>query len=192
MVVKGSDEMKKKWRWVGWMLLGIALLAAAGLGMSMYMFSRWSELRAASPQDADGAFSSALAEAGGGPPYLEIFPQGTVRVRRELEQSEPTALGTLHLLVWEPDPKAAADGCPLLVRPPQDDRIPQPRHDHVGAGGGLGEPGPQGLCGGAGAAGCGRRPQPPAGGWDANPALDRGGSGAVRAGSFRSGRGRQQ
>lgn len=92
-----------KWRWVGTLALVLGGIAVAGILFSAVLFSRWSEIRTLSPEQADRAFAEALAGAGGGPPYLEISPAGAVLVRRELERPEPVKLRTLHLLAWEPD-----------------------------------------------------------------------------------------
>ena len=93
----------RKWQWIGIAAAVLAALAVAGIGVSALMFSRWSEVRAVSAEEAAAAFVAAVAEAGGGPPYLEISETGTVAVRRELERGEPVELRTLHLLAWDPD-----------------------------------------------------------------------------------------
>jgi len=90
---------RRGWRAV---LIGFALIALLGLGISAAMFSSWSRLEAASPEDAAAAFAAARVEAGGGEPYLAISDSGDVRVRRELERQEPVELEALHLLAWDP------------------------------------------------------------------------------------------
>ena len=89
-------------RRLGYVLAGLALLAAAGLGISWVILSRWSELTTASPPEAERAFEEALALSGGGPPYIEIAPGGEVTVHRELESPAPRPLRSVHLLAWEP------------------------------------------------------------------------------------------
>lgn len=82
----------------------VAILAAAalGIGASALMLSLWSDLRPASAEEAERAFDAAVAEAGGGPAYLEVSGGGEVLVRRDLERPRPASLRTLHLLAWEP------------------------------------------------------------------------------------------
>lgn len=90
-------------RWIGYLAGVLALLAAAGISVSWFLLSSWSELHVASRPEADQAFMEAMTQAGGGAPYLEISDTGAVLVHRELERPRPVALGTLHLLAWEPD-----------------------------------------------------------------------------------------
>ncbi len=94
--------MRRKRRWLAGALFGFAAFAFVMMGLSAILLQRWSDLRTVSPEEADGAFSTATAAAGGGPPYLEISPAGTVHVRRDLERPEETDLRALNLLAWEP------------------------------------------------------------------------------------------
>lgn len=93
---------KRRSPWVGRVVLGIVVGAAAGLGISAFLFSRWSELRTVAPEEAARVFADTLAQAGGGPPYLEISESGRVSVRRELERVDPVPLKALNVLAWEP------------------------------------------------------------------------------------------
>ncbi len=95
--------MRSRWGWLGWTLVTAGALAVAGLGISAYMFSTWTELISAGPEEAKREFARTITVAGGGEPYVEIGGDGTVSVRRELESREPTRLATLHLLTWEPE-----------------------------------------------------------------------------------------
>jgi len=92
---------QRKSLWTG-VALTFVTLAAVGLGVSSWMFSRWSRLETATPEQAARAFAEALAAAGGGIPYIAIAADGSVRVHRELERDVPADLTTLHLLAWEP------------------------------------------------------------------------------------------
>ena len=94
--------MRRKTRWLPGLLVAVVVFALAMMGLSGILFSRWSDLRTVSPEDADRAFAAAVAEAGGGPPYLEISADGIAHLRTDLERSPPTELRTLHLLAWEP------------------------------------------------------------------------------------------
>jgi len=87
-----------------WLILlaVIGILAAALLGVSALLLSRWSDLRKATPQEAETAFAAALAGMESRSLYLEVSRDGTVHVHRELEQAVPSDLRTLHVLAWEP------------------------------------------------------------------------------------------
>ena len=89
-------------RILGYIAIGFAVFAAAGLGISYFLLTRWSQLQTASTTEADHAFAGAVARFGGGPAYLQLLETGEVVVRRDLEQPEPVELRTLHLLAWEP------------------------------------------------------------------------------------------
>lgn len=99
-----GDRDRRSRRWLPRVLIGIAIFALVMMGLSTMMLSHWSELRTATAYDAGRAFDSALAATGASDrPYLEIAPDGTVHVHRELEGSEPVSLDTLHVLAWEPE-----------------------------------------------------------------------------------------
>ena len=83
-------------------LSSVGILTATMVGLSALLLSRWSELRSATPQDAESAFAGALAGILSPSPYLEIAEDGTVQVHREMESSAPVDLRTLHVLAWEP------------------------------------------------------------------------------------------
>ena len=70
--------------------------------LSTAILSSWSDLRSATPTEADQAFVDALRTAGGGPAYMEFGADGGVVVRRDLEQAERAALETLHVVAWDP------------------------------------------------------------------------------------------
>ncbi|HET9482152.1 MAG TPA: hypothetical protein VFP98_10380 [Candidatus Polarisedimenticolia bacterium] len=89
-------------RRAGTILFGLLSAAAAGLAVTWFMFSRWSDIRTAAQPEADRLFEEARAASGGGPAYIRIDADGTVHVARELELEEPVDLRTLHLLAWEP------------------------------------------------------------------------------------------
>ncbi|MGD8375225.1 MAG: hypothetical protein PVF68_03720 [Acidobacteriota bacterium] len=95
--------MKRRWRWLGWVLVILGSLAVAGISISGYLFSRWSEVLPADSAGAEAAFRDARERAGGGPAYVEILPTGQVRVRRELEGTERRPFASLHLLAWDPE-----------------------------------------------------------------------------------------
>jgi hypothetical protein len=98
-----NSTRKRRWRWAAWGALVFAILAVTGIQIALTMFSRWSEVRNLSSEDAAREFSIALNRAGGGTPYVEIAPGGGVIVHRDQENDELTPLATLHLLAWEPD-----------------------------------------------------------------------------------------
>ena len=93
----------RKGRWIGTLLLGLAVAAAFGLGVSAILFSRWSDLETIPPEQAEQAFVDAMAGMGDEPPYIEIARSGAVTVRRELERPGAAPLETLHLLAWDPE-----------------------------------------------------------------------------------------
>jgi len=94
-------EKTRKRNWLI-LLAVIGIFAATMLGLSALLLSRWSELRSATPRDAESAFAAALEEMESRSPYLEISEAGTVHIHRELEQAAPADLRTLHVLAWEP------------------------------------------------------------------------------------------
>ena len=65
-------------RWIGYTLLVLATVAIAGVGISNLLLSRWSRLDLSTAQEADRAFASAREQAGEGPAYVEIEPEGEV------------------------------------------------------------------------------------------------------------------
>jgi hypothetical protein len=70
---------------------------------SAVLFSRWTDVATVSPLEAERAFQAALAQAGGGPPYLEVSTDGAVSVHRELEGARPVKIRALQLLAWDPE-----------------------------------------------------------------------------------------
>ncbi len=94
--------MEKRRRTWALVLSLIGVGAAAMFGLSMVLLARWSELRSATPEGAESAFNGSLAEMASPAAYVEISPEGTVHVHRELEQPAPADLRTLHMLAWEP------------------------------------------------------------------------------------------
>lgn len=95
-----SAAKPRPWAWYAVVVL--AFLAAAGLGSSWLLLSRWSSIENPSPAGASAAFDRALDGAGGGAPYIEIGASGAVTVHRELEVPGSPPLATLHLLAWDP------------------------------------------------------------------------------------------
>ncbi len=89
-------------RWIVGALVGLALLAAAGLGLSTWLFSQWARVRTVEPAEAEQAFVAALARSGGGRPYIEISGDGAVSVHREMEGAHPVPVQALHLVALEP------------------------------------------------------------------------------------------
>jgi len=88
--------------WLRPLLGATVVLAAAGVVMSFLFLGRWTRMTAVAPAEVDGVFAAALAEAGGGPPYVEIAADGTVTVHHELEPAHPEPFATLTLLAWSP------------------------------------------------------------------------------------------
>lgn len=84
-------------------LIGLAVFALVMMGLSFWTLSRWSELETVPPGDAEQAFTEAIAEAGGGPAYVEISADGGVVAHRELEGPEPVSLNLLNVLAWNPE-----------------------------------------------------------------------------------------
>lgn len=87
-----------------WILTALGLLvplALAGLGLSSWLFSRWSEIRIATGEEARALLDAAAATAGGDP-YIEIDASGRVAVHREMEGREEHPLSVLHLLAFDP------------------------------------------------------------------------------------------
>lgn len=74
-------------------------LVVIGLTASYFMFSEWSAVRDALPPEAEQEFSTAVLESGGGQPYIEITPGGTV-VHRDLEGRGPGGFSKLVVLGW--------------------------------------------------------------------------------------------
>jgi len=95
--------MRRRRRWLGWVLVILASLAVLGIGLSGYLLSRWGEVRRVDAAAAGEAFRGARQLAGGGPAYVEVAPSGEVRVHRDLEGEAPRPFATLHLLAWDPE-----------------------------------------------------------------------------------------
>lgn len=91
-----------KWRGLGVVFAVVVSLALLGLGVSVMMFSHWSDLQPVSMAETSEAFTAAVARAGGPSAYLSIDSAGHVRINRHLESDHPTKLRTLHLLAWDP------------------------------------------------------------------------------------------
>jgi len=89
--------------WLRPLLIGLGVFAIAGAVMSFLFFARWTDVTDARQAAADSVFTAAIAEAGGGTPYIEIAADGSVLVHREQEGSELTAFDTLTLLAWSPE-----------------------------------------------------------------------------------------
>lgn len=83
-------------------LTWLAIFAAVMLALSAIVFTGWSEVETVRSDVASTRFADAIDGCGGGPAYVQISPEGTVSVRRELEASEPSNLRTLHLLTFGP------------------------------------------------------------------------------------------
>lgn len=88
--------------WLRPVLIGLGIVAVAGLVMSFLLFGRWTDVIDARQAAADSTFTAAITAAGGGRPYIEIDPDGTVLVHRELESSAPRGFGSLSMLAWSP------------------------------------------------------------------------------------------
>lgn len=91
----------KRRRWLGRLIIIVAVLAALGLALSAALFSAWSESEPADEAAATAAFAAALAGCEDPRPYLWVEAGGAVRVDRGLEEPVPSALGFLHLLLWD-------------------------------------------------------------------------------------------
>jgi hypothetical protein len=94
---------KSRLRALGWGALALGIIAVLGIGLSAVMFSRWSEVRTLSAEEADREFTAEIVRAGGGRAYLELEADGTVRANRDMEGSKPRSLAALHLLAWDPE-----------------------------------------------------------------------------------------
>lgn len=91
----------RKSSWILTALGVFALLAVGGLSFSTWLFSRWSDVRTASGEEARALMDSA-AESAGGDPYMEIGRGGHVTVHREMEGPDEQPLSTLHILGFDP------------------------------------------------------------------------------------------
>jgi len=80
----------------------MALLAAAVLALSTWLFSQWTRVRTVEPAEAEQVFAAALARSGDGRPYIEISRDGAVSVHREMEGPRPVPVQALHLVALEP------------------------------------------------------------------------------------------
>jgi hypothetical protein len=78
------------------------VFVAAVAGTSFLFLASWTKVNDASLVEADRVFSAAIAEAGGGPPFIEIADDGTVVIHREQESEKMRGFDTLTLLYWTP------------------------------------------------------------------------------------------
>lgn len=88
--------------WLRPLLWVLGIFAVAAAAMSYMFFGLWTDLADALPSEAEQAFTVAIADAGGGPPYIEIRADGSIVVHRELKRPEPQDFKTLTVLAWMP------------------------------------------------------------------------------------------
>ena len=97
MFMKNDTRRRiRPWLW------GLAVFVAAAIATSYLLLAQWSDIKQTAPADVDGVFDAAVAEAGGGTPYIEIAAGGVVVVHREQEMKSPGVFETLTLLAWSP------------------------------------------------------------------------------------------
>ena len=96
-----SVEKSRRRRLVPW-VIGFAILAALGAGVSFAMFANWSTLSDKTPGEAEEIFAARLEGPARGPAYLVVDDAGDVQVDRSLE-AEAQDLDVLVVLAWDPE-----------------------------------------------------------------------------------------
>ncbi len=94
-----KDRSRPLWRYV---FLVFLVLAAIGIGTSVLVFSSWSQLESATPDEATISFETAMALIKDKREYLTISESGKVDVQRGFEKQYPSKLAALNLLAYEP------------------------------------------------------------------------------------------
>ncbi len=102
-----AREDRRTRPWLRPLLAALAVIAVAGVVLSFQLLGRWTRVTTVAPAEVDRVFAAARAEAGGGPPYVEIAADGRVTVHHELEPAHPRPFAVLTLLAWSPGEQKA-------------------------------------------------------------------------------------
>jgi len=95
-------ESAPRRRWIRPLILALLAVAIVGGAGSFLLLSQWTDVTQVTPAEVDRVFSEAIAEAGGGLPYVEIVDNGIIIVHREQEMDRAMGFNTLTLLAWSP------------------------------------------------------------------------------------------
>jgi hypothetical protein len=89
------------------LLWGLTLFALfCAIVFYVFVFE-WTDVSQVAPHESDSYFQAALAETGGGMPYIEFDENGVIVVHRELETENAPAFDTLTLVAWAPGDERA-------------------------------------------------------------------------------------
>lgn len=88
--------------WLFRLLLIFGLLTVIGLVVSASLFLSMTDWQTLTAEEAAARLDAALAAVGGAEPYIQVLPNGSFSLRRDLEPTEPAPIGSLQLLAWVP------------------------------------------------------------------------------------------
>ncbi len=88
-------------RRIGTVALILAAIAVSGLGLFLFLFTAWTRVHEAGPDEAARILAGAIPDHATGAAYAQIAPDGTVSVRRDLEGPEPARMKRLHVMGWD-------------------------------------------------------------------------------------------
>ncbi|MDF1837739.1 MAG: hypothetical protein P1V35_07725 [Planctomycetota bacterium] len=83
-------------------LLGLGLVAVAGLTIFLIMLRNWTVVRGMDAAQAEPLLQAIFDSMGDQRPYLEVGEGGVLSVHRELESEDAAPVSSLSMVLWQP------------------------------------------------------------------------------------------